>query len=77
MKTITLCISLALAPAAHAADNSRCIEDYNAKVARIGRDAELASRGKPPPKDIESQRQVMIPICRALNFACIPSTLTR
>ena len=60
---------LALAPAAHAADNARCMEVYNAELARITREAEAAARGRPAPRDLEAQRQILIPIERAMREA--------
>ena len=60
---------LALAPCIHAAENPRCLEEYKTEVARIGREAEMAAKANPPPKDIEGQRQYMVPIERALRAA--------
>ena len=66
---VLLLALLALAPCIHAAENPRCIEEYKAEVARIGREAEMAAKANPPPKDIEGQRQYMIPIERAMRAA--------
>lgn len=66
---VLLLALLALAPYVHAAENQRCIEDYKTEIARIGREAEMAARANPPPKDIEGQRQYMIPIERAMRAA--------
>lgn len=68
MKPLLLAL-LALVPCANAAENPRCLEDYKTEIARIGREAEMAAKANPPPKDLEGQRQYMIPIERAMRAA--------
>jgi hypothetical protein len=67
--TLSIIILLGFASLSSAADNSDCLAEYNAEVARITRDAERAAATNPPGRDIKAQQQLLIPVYDALKAA--------
>jgi hypothetical protein len=67
--TLMVMVLLGLATPSGAAEDPRCIEEYQAEVERIQRDAMRAAAANPPGRDIRAQQEFMIPVERALRAA--------
>lgn len=67
--TLMVMVLLGWATLSWAAENPRCIEEYQAEVEGIQRDAMRDAVANPPGRDIQAQQQFMIPVERALKAA--------
>lgn len=68
-KPLLFIVLIGFAWHASAADNPRCLAEYEAEEARIMRDLDRAVAANPPGRDVKAQRQLMLPVHDALKAA--------